>query len=63
MTSYNGFTEARKKANEKYLNSLDEIKVRVPKGKKQIIKEAALINNETMNEFIVKAIDNRINQD
>lgn len=48
--------EQRKKANEKYLATLDEIKVRVPKGQKDAIKAHADSMGESVNGFINRAI-------
>lgn len=55
--------EQRKKSNEKYLAKLDEIKVRVPKGKKDIIKEHASTKNESINAFINRAINQTMQSD
>lgn len=56
--NYRGFTEAQKKANAKYLKeSVENITLRVPKGKKAIIKEYAKSNGESTNAFINRAID------
>lgn len=57
-------SEARKRANEKYVkNTYDELKVRVPKGKKEAIKEHAEKQNESLNSFVNRAIDQAIEQD
>lgn len=57
-------TEARRRANEKYnAKAYDEIKVRVPKGKKDDIKVHAEKNGETLNGFINRAIDEQIKRD
>ena len=51
-------SEARLRANKKY-NSInyDEIKVRVPKGRREIIKAYAEENGESLNSFIIKLIN------
>lgn len=49
--------DQRKASNEKYLATLDEIKVRVPKGKKDIIKAHAESKGESVNAFIIRAVD------
>lgn len=55
-------SKARHRANEKYnAKAYDEIKVRVPKGQKEVIQEAAGAINESVNAFINKAIMNRVN--
>ena len=53
-------SEAQKKASIKYLEKLDEIRIRMPKGKKDDIKAAA---GESMNQYIVSAIDQRMERD
>ena len=55
--------EQRKKANEKYLATLDEIKVRLPKGNKDKIKAHAESMGESVNGFITRAIENQIKKD
>ena len=54
-------SKAQMKAVSKYnKENYDEIKVRVPRGQKEAIKEAAKRQNETLNEFIKKAIEARL---
>ncbi len=50
-------TESQKKAYKTYHEKLDEIKVRVPKGQRQIISDHAAKNGESLNAFIRRAID------
>ena len=51
-------SESQKKATAKYFTEkIDEIKVRVPKGKKDEIKKYAERNNISTNELIIKAIE------
>ena len=53
----NKYTEARRRANEKYnAKTYEEIKVRVHKGQKDIIKAHAEKNGESVNGFINRAI-------
>lgn len=55
---------ARRRANEKYnAKAYDEIKVRVPKGKKQIIKDFAETKGKSLNGFIKEAINEKIEKD
>lgn len=57
-------SEAKKKANEKYTkNTYDEIKVRVPKGTKEEIKDHAESSDGSLNKFINRAIDETIERD
>ncbi len=54
-------SDARHRANEKYNSkAYDEIKVRVPKGQKEIIQSAAAACGESTNAFIGKAIAQRL---
>jgi predicted HicB family RNase H-like nuclease len=51
-------SKAQQKAVTKYMKeNYDEIKVRMPKGKKDIIKAHAEIRGESVNAFIGRAID------
>lgn len=50
-------SEAQKKASQKYLKeSVEDIRIRVPKGQKAIIKAHADQCKESLNAFIVRAI-------
>ena len=50
-------SKAQQKATSKYLkNTYDDIKVRVPKGEKQLIKDRAASLGKTMNEYIAELI-------
>jgi predicted HicB family RNase H-like nuclease len=52
---------AQRKATDKYIkNSLDEIKIRVPKGRKAIIAAQAEAQGESLNSYVSKAIDERM---
>lgn len=54
-------SKAQQKAVAKYMQqNYDEIKVRVPKGKKETIKAHAEKNGESLNGFINRAIDETI---
>lgn len=56
-------SEAQKKASVKYLEKLDEVRIRMPKGRKDIIKAHAEAQGESVNGFINRAIDHQISQD
>ena len=59
-----GISEARKRANDKYLKEkVEEFKVRVPKGKKNKIKAHAETQGESTNAFINRAIDETMERD
>lgn len=46
---------AQKKAYKKYISGTDEIRVRAPKGTKQTITEYLIQSGETMQEFVLRA--------
>ena len=49
--------EQRKEANKKYLEKFDEIKVRVPGGKKEEYKAKAEAEGKSLNQFIIDRIE------
>lgn len=50
-------TKAQQKAVSKYMKAnYDEIKIRVPKGQKEIIQQFAAEHGESVNAFIARAI-------
>ena len=58
------YTEARKKAIQKYFHeSVEEFKVRFPKGQKAEIKAHADTMQESMNAFILRAIAETMQRD
>lgn len=63
-STYTGYTEARKKANEKYLKeSVEDIRIRVPKGDKAKVQAHAASRKESMNSFVVRAITETMSRD
>lgn len=63
-STYTGYTEARKKANEKYLKeSVEDIRIRVPKGQKEVVKSHSDKMGESMNAFAIRAITKAISDD
>lgn len=52
---------AQKKASIKYLEKLDEVRIRMEKGKKDDIKAAATTAGESMNQYIINAVEQRMN--
>lgn len=57
-------SKAQMKATAKYMkNNYDEIKIRVPKGDKAMIKAHADDHGESVNEFIKRAITEAIQRD
>lgn len=60
----NKYTEARRRANEKYnAKAYEEIKVRVYKGEKDKIKAHAEHHGESLNGFVKRAIDETMQRD
>lgn len=53
----NKTSEAQLRANAKHLSSLDDIKVRVPKGKKAEYKAQAEAHGMSLNAYIVKLLE------
>lgn len=54
---------AQRKATNKYLEKFDEIRTRVPKGRKEIIQAHAEAHGQSVNGFINRAIDETIERD
>ena len=64
MSDESQVSKAQQKAVAKYMkNNYDEIKVRVEKGKREIIKAAAEQAGESLNGYIKKAVDQRMERD
>ena len=58
------YTEAQKKAIQKYMHSkVDDLRIRVPKGRKADIQAHAQSVGESMNQFVIRAIDETIERD
>ena len=58
------YTEAKKKANEKWnAANLDRISIAMPKGKKDLIKNHIAGTGETMNAFVNRAIDEALKEE
>ena len=58
------YTVAQAKAAKKYLTeSVEDIKIRVPKGQKAIIKAHAEQQGESMNQFVTRAINDTMERD
>lgn len=58
------YSQAQNKATQKYIkNNYDEFKIRLEKGKKEIIKNYANAVDESLNSYVKKAIADRIKND
>lgn len=52
------YTESQAKAAKKYLAAnYEDIKIRLPKGKRDYYKQAAANANESLNSFAIRAMD------
>lgn len=57
-------TEARKRANQKWqTEKVDDLRIRVPKGQREVIREHATSQGETINAFVFRAITEAIEHD
>lgn len=57
-------SKAQQKAVNKYVkNNYDRVNVTFPKGKKKIIKDYADRHGESVNSFIVRAVNETIERD
>ena len=57
-------TDAQRKARDKWLKEkVDEVKFRVPKGKKVLIQEHAAQQGESVNAFLNRAVDEAMERD
>lgn len=61
---YKGQTDARRKANQKYLKeSVEDIRIRVPRGQKEVYKAHADSQKESLNSFVIRAMNETIERD
>lgn len=57
-------SKAQQRAVNKYMkDNYDEIKIRVPKGNKAIIKQYAEEHGESVNSFVYRAIKETMDRD
>lgn len=57
-------TEAQKRAIEKWnREKVDDLRIRVPKGQREVIREHATSQGETINAFVFRAITEAIEHD
>lgn len=63
-STYKGQTDARRRATAKYLReTVEEFKIRVPKGKKAEYKLHAEEQGESLNQFVIRAIEETMERD
>ena len=60
----NRYTEAQARASAKYLSEkVEDIRIRVPKGQKAVIKAHAEKLDESMNQFVTREITETMERD
>lgn len=62
-SSYNGYTNARKEANKRYMEGFVEVKVRMTADKRSIVQQHAASMGESATAFINRAIDEAMERD
>lgn len=62
-STYRGYTEARKKANAKYISQFVEVKVRMEPDHRESVRAHAEAQGESLNGFINRAIDETMQRD
>lgn len=56
-------SKAQLEGSKRYLSKLDDIKVRVPKGRREELKAFAESQGKSLNSFIVEAIAEKIERE
>ena len=56
-------TEAKANANRKYQQKFDDIKLRVPKGEREIFQNHAQTKGESLNAFLYRAANETMARD
>lgn len=63
-SKYDGYTPARKRANEKYRKEkIEMITVRIPKGKRDYYLSAANALGLSLNQFAIDAMNEKIDRE
>ena len=58
------YTKAQARSAKKYLKeTVEDVRIRVPKGQKAVIKAHADKNGESMNQFVIRAINETMERD
>lgn len=58
------YTQAQNKATQKYIKEhLESIQLRVPKGRKEHYKAAAVAAGTSLNQFFIDAADEKIDRE
>lgn len=61
--TYPGFTEARARANKKYLEKFVTLSIRVTPDRRGVIQAHAEAQGESVNAFVNRAIDEAMDRD
>ncbi len=56
-------SQAQRRATDKYLEKFDEIRIRAPKGKKELIQAEAARHGQSLNAYINAAIDEKMERE
>ena len=63
-STYKGSSDAQRKAVAKYhAEKVDNIQIRVPKGRKEYYKAAATSIGMSLNQFAITSMDEKIDRD
>lgn len=54
-------SEAVKKAHKKYISKLDDVRIRVPKGTKQVWRDNAEKSGKSLTKFVADAVNEHCN--
>ena len=49
-------SDAQRRATATYLQKFDDLRIRVPKGQKELIAQQAAANGESINAYIVRIV-------
>ena len=58
-----GLTDAQIRATKKYQNKFDDIKLRVPKGEREMLQKHAQSRGESLNAFLYRAATETVARD
>lgn len=62
-STYTGFTEARARANKKYISQFAEVKIRMAPARRDEVRDHASRMGESMNAFLSRAISETMERD
>lgn len=62
-STYNGYTNARKEANKRYMENFVELKVRTTPEHRDAVKAHAASKGESTTAFVVRAINETMERD